>query len=726
MGKLNFLINPQSIAVIGASGQAGKVGYTVMDNIIKSGFKGKIIPINPKSPEIMGHKAFKSVTDIPVEYGEKIDMGVIIIPSKLVINTAKQCAARGFKSLVVITAGFKEVGGEGVAMEAELVRICEEAGIRVVGPNVLGLITPYVNASFAGRQPNKGNIAFLSQSGAMLTAILDWAVTSEIGFSNFISLGNKCDVDEVDLISEVAEDPNTSVILLYLESVNNGSKFLDVVPKAIKNKPVIILKSGTSAAGAAAASSHTGALAGNDIAFDIAFDKCGVMRARTMSELFDLARLFSTAHVEASSVKSDKNNFVIITNAGGPGIITTDAFETYGLDLYKIPDAVKDRLRAVLPAEASVKNPVDIVGDAPPKRYADAIDVCFSAPECEDLKGALILVTPQAQTDPEGVAKLLVEMRAKYPNKIFVSAFMGGISMVQPVKDLAAAKIPCYDFPEPCVASTKALCYYQNVKSAPIETEKAPKYLNDKINARIQEIFAEARADGRNSLLSHETSEIFTLLGVNAPRTMLAHSSADAGKMAEEIGYPVVMKIVSPEITHKSDCGGVKLWIKSAEEASAAYDEIMHNAATRGPKGANLKGVEIQKMVDFKKYEKTTEVIVGMNRDSTWGPMLMVGKGGIYANYEKDVAFEMAYLYNEDVCLKQLARTKIYSILKGVRGQPESDIDNLVGTMMRLAELVNKHSDIAELDMNPLLVFEKKEGENTVFAVDVKIVLKKL
>lgn len=714
MGKLGFFTNPKSIAVIGASSQPGKVGYTVVDNIIKSGYAGTIYPINPKAPEILGHKAYPNITACP----ETPEIAVFVIPAKFCVATAEDCGKKGVRGIVVITAGFKEVGGQGVEMEKQLVEIGKKYNMRIIGPNVLGVCTPTFNCTFASKAPKKGPIAFLSQSGAMLTAILDWSFSHNIGFSNFISLGNKCDVHEVELIQEVCEDENTKIILLYLESVVDGKAFLEQIPEACRKKPIIILKSGTSTLGASAASSHTGALAGNDIAFDLAFSKTGVIRAKTMDELFSLARLFQNTKFENLKPVEDRH-FCIITNAGGPGIIATDAFETYGVSLAKMSDDLKAKLRQVLPAEASVKNPIDVVGDAPPKRYADTIDICF---QDSSIDGCLVLVTPQAQTHETEVAKLCVEMQQKYPDKIIVTAFMGGDSMIEPAKILNEGLISNYDFPEPAIQAIKAVCDYAKVRATPANPEPLADtcgFTDEKVK-RINEIFEGARKDGRKILLSYETSEIFTLIGVNAPKTKLSTSAEEAAKFATEMGFPLVMKIVSPEIIHKSDCGGVMLNIKSAEEASKAFETIMENARTKGPKGANLKGVEVQQMVDFKSMSKNTEMIVGMNRDPNFGPMIMAGQGGLFANYIKDVAFDLSYNYSPEVAMAQLKKTKIYKILEGVRGQPRSDIEGVVKILVKLSQLVTKFAEIKELDINPLLVFSEKEG---VAAVDVKITI---
>ncbi|KAH0570130.1 Acetyl-CoA synthetase [Spironucleus salmonicida] len=713
MGKLAFFTNPTSIAVIGASSAAGKVGYTVVDNIKTSGYTGKVYPINPKAPEINGFKAYPNITACP----ETPELAVFVIPAKHCLATAEECGQKGVRGCVIISAGFKEVGGDGIELEQKLVAIGKKYDMRIVGPNVLGVSTPSFNCTFASRHPRKGPIAFLSQSGAMLTSILDWSFANNIGFSNFISLGNKCDVHETELIEEVCEDDNTKIILLYLESIVDGPAFLERVSVASRKKPIIILKSGTSLAGAAAASSHTGALAGNDIAFDLAFAQAGVIRAKTMSELFSLARLFSNTNFNTLKAVQDRK-FVIITNAGGPGIIATDAFETFGVSLSQMTEATKDALRKALPEEASVKNPVDVIGDATPDRYAKAMEIAFTDPNVD---GCLVLVTPQAQTQPDEVARLCVEVQKKNPDKLIVTSFMGGDTMKSPAQILATGNISNYDFPEPALQAIRAVCDYAKLRllpSAASDCGDVCGFKDQKKHDRIVQIFKEVREDDRTVLLSHETSEIFQIMGVSAPLTKLAATKEEAGKFADELKYPIVMKIVSAQIMHKSDCGGVKLFLKTKEECIAAFDEIMHNAKTRGPSGAILKGVEVQQMVDFTKKNKSTEVIVGMNRDGNFGPMIMFGQGGVYANYVKDVAFELSYGYTREKAFEQLKKTKINAILEGVRGQPRSDIDGLVDILVKLSQLVTKFPEIQELDMNPLLVFD-----DSIAAVDVKITI---
>ncbi|MHA1819646.1 MAG: acetate--CoA ligase alpha subunit [Promethearchaeota archaeon] len=711
--KLNFFFKPKSVAVIGASDTKGKVGYSVMKNIIASNYKGEIYPINPKKRSIMGHMAYKSVLDVENE----IDIAVICIPARFVPEVMKECGEKRIKGVVIITAGFKEVGLEGADLEREIQRIAKENNIRIIGPNCLGIITPYINATFASKAPKKGHIAMISQSGAMMTAILDWAEQNNIGFSSFVSLGNKADLDEVDFIEAFSLDPDVNTIILYIESVNDGNKFLKIVPDAAQKKPVIILKSGTSEAGSRAASSHTGALAGNDISFSLAFEKCKVLRVREMGELFDLSRLFSKVNLPKGK------KFAIVTNAGGPGIVATDAFESYKLGLSRFSNATIQKLREVLPSEAAVYNPVDIVGDAPPSRYKEALEIIFQE-DNSSVAGALVLVTPQAQTRPTEVSDVLIECQQKYPDKIIVAVFMGGESMNKAIEKLSNTQIPYYNFPEPAIKSLKQIVKYSDLLKLPnINQIKIPKFRIS--TKRIKEIIENARKDGRNILLSSESSEIFRIYGIKNPTTYLAQSVTEVEKYALKLGFPLVMKIVSPDIIHKSDIGGVVLDIKNVDEAKEAYLRIINMAKRFGPPNARIYGVELQEMIEKSKYKKITELILGMSKDPQWGPLLMVGMGGIYTNFIKDVSFDLAYKYTMDDAYKQLSKTKIYTILRGVRGEPRSDIEAIIDVLRRLSQMVNEIPDIVELDINPLLVFEETKEHDGYSAVDIKITISK-
>ena len=712
MGKLDFFLHPKSIAVIGASPIEGKVGNAVVRNIVNSGFTGALYPINPRPCEIYGHPSVPSILEVPGD----VDVAVVCIPAKAVIGAAEECGKKGVKGIIVVAAGFKEVGGEGVELEEKLKEVCKRYGVRCVGPNALGNITTVANMSFSAKTPSKGKIAMLSQSGAMMTAVLDWADTKKIGFSHFISLGNKCDVDEVDFIDEIADDTETSILILYLESVQDGEKFMKIVPAATRKKPVVILKSGTSAAGKEAASSHTGALAGDDMAFDLAFEKAGVIRATTMKELFDLANIFDkTGHCPPMGTE-----FVIVTNAGGPGIIATDAFEHAKIGFTKFSEETLAKLREVLPPQASMKNPVDIVGDATPGRYNDALSVIFQEPT-EVCAGALVLVTPQSTTDPLAVANVLVKVHKEFPDRMMVTSFMGGDTMSEPRKIVEEAGIPCYEFPE---AAINSLC--KVVKRARLlreheeyEREQVTRFNVD--DARIEEIIAQAKAEGRKLLLPCESLEIINMYGIPNPGSQRVTSTDDLAS-DPVMGFPIVMKILSPDISHKTECGGVKIRINTREEAIAGFHEIMKSVAEKGPKDARILGIELQKMIE-RENRKVTEIIIGVNRDPQWGPMLMVGTGGIYANYMNDVAFELTPGYTKKEAEAQLKRTRVYTILKGVRGEVESDIDSVIETMTKIAQLVNDHPGISELDMNPVLVFSKHEKDQRLSAIDIKIIV---
>ncbi|MHA2287808.1 MAG: acetate--CoA ligase family protein, partial [Promethearchaeota archaeon] len=474
---ISFFFNPESIAVVGASDTPGKVGYNVLKNIIESKYSGKLYPINPKANEILGNKAYKSVLDVP----DEIDIAIFVIPGKFVNKTVEECGKKKIKGLVIITAGFKEIGGEGIAREEKLIKIAKKYGMRVIGPNCLGFIGINYNGSFAANTPKKGEIAMISQSGAMLTGMMDYSMDQAYGFSCNISLGNKADMDEVDFIEYLVNDPNTKVILCYLESIENGEKFLEVVSKVARKKPIIILKSGVSAAGARAASSHTGALAGSDIAYDLAFDKCGVLRADSIAELFDYGEIFLFQPIPK------QNSFAIVTNAGGPGIVATDAFEREGLKFAQFSEPILHMLRENLPAEAAIFNPIDIIGDATPDRYEFTIksifglnnDTPLGVIDDEDITtyGALIIMSPQAQTRPADVAKLIHEISSKsLLDKPIVSALIGGVSMVEATKYLKQNRIPCYRFPGRAAQSLKAMVKYSEfIKRKPSDKLEKPK-----------------------------------------------------------------------------------------------------------------------------------------------------------------------------------------------------------------------------------------------------------
>lgn len=711
---ISFFFHPKSIAVIGASEKEGKVGNTVLNNIIDSGFNGKIFPINPKARKICNLLCYKSVLDVP----EDIDIAIFVIPGKFVNKSAEECGRKGVKGLIIISAGFKEIGGEGVEREEELIKIGIKYNMRILGPNCLGLINLTFNGSFAAETPKKGEIAMISQSGAMLTGMMDYSMTEAFGFSCNISLGNKADLGAVDFIEYLANDDKTKVILCYLESIKDGERFLKILPEATKKKPIVILKSGISEAGARAASSHTGALAGSDIAYDLAFEKCGVIRAKTIEDLFDYGEVFLYQPVPK------ENSFAIITNAGGPGIIATDAFEREGLRFASFSEPILHSLREKLPLEAAIFNPIDIVGDAPPDRYNFTIKTIFglnSGQNYGDITthGVLIIVTPQAQTKPTEVAKLIYEITSNYlTDKPIVCSFIGGKSISEGRDYLKQNHIPCYHFPDRAAHSLRTLIkrreYLNSTRlgNLKISTFKANK-------KRVKEIFTSAREDGRVVLLSYETSEIFECYGIKSPKSRLAQTPKQAMELQSQIGKSV-MKIVSPHIIHKTDVGGILLNILTEIDAFEAFIQIVNNAKKFGPPNAKIYGVEVQEMIDFKSEPKVNEIIIGMSRDPQFGPLLMFGTGGIYANFIKDVAFALSYKFTRADAKKLIESTNLNSLLQGVRGEPPSDIEAIIDILLRLSQLVNDFPEIVELDINPLLAFVK--GNN---AVDIKITLKR-
>ena len=711
---ISFFFNPKSIAVIGASATKGKVGNTVLTNIISSGYSGKLFPINPRTNEVCDLPCYKNVLEVP----DDIDIAIFVIPGKFVNDAAEECGKKGIKGLIIISAGFKEIGGEGVEREEQLIEIGKKYNMRILGPNCLGLIGLNYNGSFAVETPKKGGIAMISQSGAMLTGMMDYSMTQAFGFSCNISLGNKADLGAVDFIQFLADDDNTDVILCYLESINDGDRFLEVLPKATRKKPIVILKSGVSEAGARAATSHTGALAGADIAYDLAFEKCGVIRAKTIEDLFDYGEVFLYQPVPK------KNSFAIITNAGGPGIVATDAFEREGLKFAGFSEPILHALRAKLPLEAAIFNPIDIVGDAAPDRYEFTMKSIFGLNSGQKLgeittEGALIIVTPQAQTRPTEVAKLIHMISAnELKEKPIVCSFIGGKSISEGREYLKQNHIPCYNFPDRAAHSLKTLIKRRAyLNSTPLDKLEIPSF--DVNKKRVKEIFTSVREDGRIVLLSYETSEVFDCYGIKSPKSRLAQTPRKAMALQSEIGKSV-LKIVSPQIIHKTDVGGILLNIETEQDAFEAYIQIVNNAKKFGPQNAKIYGVEVQEMIDFKSQEKVNEIIIGMSRDPGFGPMLMFGTGGIYANFMKDVSFALAYKYTRESAKQQIANTRIFSLLQGVRGEPASDIEAIINVMLRLSQLVVDFPEIVELDINPLLAFMKGYS-----AVDIKITIKR-
>lgn len=699
MSDLNKIFKPDSVAVVGASNTPGKVGYSIIANMISCGYEGKIYPINPNNKgEIQGLKAYANIKDIP----EKVDLVIMSIPAALVNNAVKECGEAGVKNMVVISAGFKETGEKGAQLEKELTELGKKYKINIIGPNSLGTIdchTP-LNTSFSQMMPNKGNIAFISQSGAMMVAIIDWSVNSGIGFSKVISLGNKAGVNEIELLKYLADDPETSVIICYLESISDDENFIKTMRKTANKKPIIILKSGSSSAGAQAASSHTGALAGSDLAFETAFKQAGILRVKTMADLFDLGLAFSKAPLPTGP------NVAIITNAGGGGVVTVDAMEDAGLKLVKFNKETTEKLKKCIPDEGSTANPIDVLGDAPVIRYKESLDIIL---EDNNVDSLIIMVCPTASTDPDGIADVILEAEKKFKKPILV-VNMGGPSFEQSNEKLRKNNVPTYIFPETAINALNAMTQYANIKNK--------KYTNCITNIKethpekVSEIFKKVKNQGRDTLLGSEAYEVAQNYGIDAAPIKLATSADQAAEIAKEIGFPVVLKIASDKILHKSDIGGVKTGIQNTEETKKAYNEIINNTQKAHP-DIKPDGIEIQKMMPEGK-----EIIIGMIKDKQFGPMIAFGMGGIYVNLIEDVTFNLAQEISCEEIDEQIESTKVATLLNGYRGEEPCDKEKIKEIIKRVAKLTLDFPEIAELDINPIFAYKNKTS-----ALDIKIKL---
>ncbi|MCD4741936.1 MAG: acetate--CoA ligase family protein [Desulfobacteraceae bacterium] len=703
MDKLDAIFAPESIAVIGASTQKGKVGHDIFANILFGGFKGTLYPVNPRAKSIESVKCYNDVLQIP----DPVDLGMIILPPERAVNAVKGCIEKGVKGIVIVSAGFKEVGGQGLEIENEIAKLCKEADVRLVGPNCLGVINPSpdvsLNASFSNRMPKAGNVSFISQSGALCTAVLDFAAAKGFGFSKFISIGNKADVDELDLLRYCHKDPDTDVVMIYMEELSrDAEEFITEVREMASFPdplPILVIKSGSSVAGAKAAASHTGSLAGADAIYDAIFTQSGILRCNTVNQLFDYAQAFAAKKIP----NGDK--IAIVTNAGGPGIIATDISEQSGLKLATFSDATVKELHKYLPLTANFHNPVDVIGDAARDRYENTLATVISDSEVD---AVLIILTPQSMTDAIGTAEAIVNI-SKNSDKPVVCAFMGVVDVSDGVDILQKNNIPVYQFPESAARSLGAIREARKWRSRKI----LPQYKLDFDKEKAKKIFDGYLKEGKTTLGEIDGNAILKCYGFNTLPMELAKNESQAAKIAEKIGFPVVMKIVSNEILHKSDAGGVKVGLESKREVEAAFGTIMQSARDYDP-DATLDGVLVQKMVP-----KGREVILGVNRDPQFGHAIMFGLGGIFVEVYKDVAFRLAPMAR-NVVRRMIRSIKGYPILKGLRGEKPADIETIEKNILSLREMVTDFPIIKELDINPLFVHN--EGEGTIVA-DVIITL---
>lgn len=698
---LHRIFYPSSVAVVGATRVPGTVPYDIFYNILRDSFKGTLYPVSPSATSICSVRAFKYIVDIP----DEVDLAVIVFPANVCNLAMEQIGQKGIKAAVIISAGFKEVGAAGAAREEQVKTIAQKYGISFIGPNCLGVINTdpqaHLNASFARRMPAEGNIGFLSQSGALCTAVLDYAQAKHIGFSKFVSFGNKADVSDIELMYYLRDDPKTKVVLLYLEEVSDGREFMEAARAVIKaGKPVLLIKSGRTREGAAAAASHTGSLAGSDEITDAALMQAGVIRCHDIEEMFNIA--VAMAYQPLPKGK----RVAIITNAGGPGVLTTDAAVANGLQLGTFTEETTELFKKSLPATANIKNPVDVIGDARADRYKIALGGALKDP---GIDGALVILTPQSMTDIQAIAEEVANTASQQEKPVY-SSFMGELDVAAGISILQRRSIPHYILPESmCSAYAGALFYKQQYETE----DEEPFIVNGDARKRAEKIFAAASARGHGFLREEECFDLLAAYGLPVLSYALASTRDEAVKAAEQIGFPVVMKVSSDQITHKIEVKGVVLNIRSAKEARASYDSILKNA-TSAHAGAVIRGVLVQKMA-----EPGAEVIVGVKRDPSFGPIVMFGLGGTFVEIFKDVGFRVAP-FGRRVAEGLVKGIKAFPILAGARGKTPRDVASVVNDVLRIGALAAASPEIQELDINPLIVGE--EGLGSAIA-DVRILI---
>ncbi len=688
MSLRNFFC-PDSVAVIGAAREEEKVGHVIFDNLINSGFKGKLFAINPHADEIHCIQCYPSILKVP----GNVDLAIIVIPVQYVLQALEECSRKKVKWAIIISAGFKETGVEGAKRESQLIANAKEYGIRILGPNCMGIIDTGcpINATFSHLMPPKGRIGFISQSGALGSSILDWAKTNKIGLSKFVSLGNKADISENDLFDDWESDENTKVITAYLEGVKYGREFIKISSRVSKKKPIIVIKSGNTDAGARAVSSHTGTLAGSAKAYEAAFKQAGIIRANTIRDLFNYATAFSYQPLPKGK------KVAIITNAGGPGIMATDVCEKSNITLTGLSKETIDKLKSFLPEAANFYNPIDVLGDARADRYRKTLEVVIND---NNVNAVVVLLTPQAMTQPLKTAKAVAEVLNKSSRSIpVVTSFIGGAEVATAVKFLTENNIPNFDIPEEAVDTLGVMMDHTDWKSRlsyPIESF-------DVDREKVKRVFDRCKVEERLELGELEAREILKAYGISVPEAELAPDIKAAKEIAKRIGYPLVLKIVSPNILHKTDVGGVRVGIENEKELEECYDDILFHVKRYMP-DVNIRGILVQEFIRDKK-----ETIIGMSEDPQFGPMIMFGLGGIYVEALKDVSFRIAPL-SRQVAGEMIEEVKTVSLLKGTRGEVPSDIKSIIEIILKVSQLVMDFPEIVEMDINPLFVKKQDEG----------------
>lgn len=696
---LSSLLSPETIAVIGASRTAGKVGHEVLANLLSGGFQGTVVPVNPHAESILGLPCLARIG----EFGDRIDLAIIAVPAAQVQGVLEEAGSAGVRAVAVLSAGFKERGEEGARLESELARYCKKRGIRLLGPNSLGLLNTHhrMNASFGTNMPGEGGISVISQSGALCTAILDWAKTRHLGLSKLVSIGNKADLTEAMLLHALSEDDTTRVIVGYLESIESGDQFVKAAEQAASRKPVVMFKAGTTPGGGRAAAMHTGSLAGADIAYGAAFRRAGVIRADSFEALLDYAKAFEMQPLPRG------DRVAIITNAGGPGIMAADAVEHAGMRVAELTGETALNLRQRLPAAACTGNPIDVLGDADPERYVTAVAAAFDDPGVDAI---VVILTPQAMTRPCDTARAVAGCARG--DKPLLAVFMGGQNVVPGRDELTAKGLPDYSSPGRAVGALKAMVEYAQWRNRP------PRVVTRfPVNRRrVERILRRHARMGLKQIGDVGSKEILAAYDFDVPPGALASTAEGAVGIADRIGYPVAIKIVSPDIMHKSDLGGVKLNLTDADAVRDAFDLMMVRIGRLLP-SARIDGVYVEKMA-----RRGREVILGMTRDAQFGPMLMFGLGGIFVEVMKDVTFHLAPITAEEA-LQMLRSTRSFSLLEGARGQAAVDIQAIASGLQRVSQLATDFPLIRELDINPFIVGEV--GQDPIVA-DARITLAEL
>ncbi len=700
MSDIKLLFEPRSIAVIGASRDPKKIGNAVLNNIISSGYAGKVYPVNPSGGEVLGLPAYADIADIDGE----VDMVCTTIPAKFVYGSVKRCADHGVKYNVIITSGFSEIGD--IETERKITDYALARGMRVVGPNVVGVYSAEssMDATFGPGSILPGSVAIITQSGALGLAMIGKTKAENVGLSSIVSIGNKCDVDEADLLGYLSDQERTRVIFMYIEGIKDGARFISAVKKATLKKPVVVIKSGRSERGAAAAASHTGSLAGSDEIIDAILKQSGVIRAENIQEALNWSKYL------ANSPPPTADQAVIVTNGGGIGVMATDACEQYGIELYDDGKKLKDMFSPVTPSYGSTKNPIDITGGAAGAEYNSALSVALDAKE---VGASMALYCETSTFLAADLEKVIQENYRNYnqKEKPLLFAIVGGQDIQNAITSLGRNNVPVYGDVYEAVSCLGKLYWYNRYLRYHSELYEDAQIPVDEITA----ICNRAISQDRYFLLANEAQKIMDLVGIPVPKSSVARNLDEAVTAAENCGYPVVMKVVSKDIIHKSDAGGVALDLEDRDEVIDAYQAVMQSCRAYDPE-AHIEGVEIAEMLT-----KDVETIIGARRDSTFGPVIMFGLGGIYVEVMKDVAFRALPLSRREI-MNMIKETRSYPLLLGVRGEEQKDMDSVVSVIIKLGALISKCPAISDIEINPLMVYEQGEGSK---AVDVRVLLAK-